>query len=492
MATLLKGDVQTTPGDRSASGRHSSAADHSSAVGGSPRVFLVHIMKTAGTTLNALLEQYYPLDRVPPITTGRLLSEYAQSHDLRRVDCPATEIFNNYDCHCAHTNFMAVMPSDFRMITVLRDPVARLRSLFKHWQHFTDDEINRSPAPPTVNDLKRRSRTMTLEQFLTLDETPIHRNFDNGMAKTLVENFPEARHNHLSDDELVREACRTIDSLACVGLTERFNDSLDLLCYRLGWPPVPVVQSLNVRASHKPAASLDSLPEIIRRHVWLDQSVYEYGRRLFERQHEAMVRDLLGLRESQAVPSDVTQAAIQAAIDERSKNALREHAAATNPPPSATITMIGALRGSGWHQREGMNAGRVYRWTGPGMRSTVDFVIGNARSFALELSVVSVMDEAMLDQLQVKVNGRAVQKLRVAGESPINRLLRWIGGEKARAMTAPRILRGVIPGETVGRDRIARIEITVPFTRAPSDADPSASDTRQKGIAIERCSLVGA
>ncbi len=489
-----------------------------------PRLFFLHIMKTAGTTLCSFLEQHYHVEQFPPHKAGLLLRAASASQGLRKKDVDATAVFDRYDYLCAHTNFLSVLPASFRFITLLREPEARLRSLFRHWQQFTDEELKRSPASEDVNELKRAARSLTLEEFLALDKRSIFRNFNNGMTRTLVENFPVARENKLTDRQLVAEAKRAVDQAFCVGMMERFDDFLNVLCWRCGWPAPQSLAELNVRSVHGGVRISDSrvrasdlettppkseirtsnpdLPSIVEDAIRLDREVYAHAAEVFEQQHRAMLHDLIG-DEGQSDADERTRAAVNCAIDERARRALVAAADHQSPPPrEVTIDMSGAFRGGGWLERESHGAAaaeggghRYYRWTGPAARSSIDMLLEPRAAHEVEIKVAGALDESILRGTRLFANDAPLQEQGVRASAMgrvVNRLVparlrissRRIG-RALRSVSSASIIRGNIPAGAVGSDGFVRLTIQTPRTVAPADLDPKNADRRRRGLAIE-------
>ncbi|MCI0631918.1 MAG: sulfotransferase domain-containing protein [Phycisphaerales bacterium] len=442
-----------------------------------PKLYFLHIMKTAGTTLKSLIEQNYPMDLIPPCTPEALLTLESERLGIPKSDLDKTAVLSAFRYICSHTNMTEILPEGFQWITVLRDPVARLRSLFRHWQTFTDAELDgadrRSGENKRSSQLKRLSRSKTLEEFLAVDDQIVLRNFHNGMAKTLVGHYPRCKPDFLSDDELLAEAKSTIDRMLCVGLTEQFEQFVRLLSYRTGWPRTPSVQPLNVRLQMKPAKPDEDLPAIVREAVRLDRVIYDYGRGAFERQFNDMLNEVAVLGSSNGhvkSPSPPTSGDLDAQLDRLSVESLVDRAAGRSLPERVHIQMRQAVRGTGWLEREGRDVGRIYRWTGPGRRSTVDLLIAAAPQYVLELRVISVIHEDILHSAVIHVNDVKVPVV------------------VAHALGA-RILRGIVPGSAIGPNGFARIHIEVPRTTAHSEVDPACTDTRQKGLAIDTVEL---
>ena len=101
-------------------------------------------------------------------------------------------------------------------------------------------------------------------------------------------------------------ALERLREFAFVGLTERYEASLDLLCYSLCWPPFPSVERKNttpdpLQASDLNPRTLERLREINQ----ADARVYELGEQLFQERWTGMMEALLWLNARQGAPSGV-------------------------------------------------------------------------------------------------------------------------------------------------------------------------------------------
>ena len=431
------------------------------AAGTLPALNFVHIPKTAGTSLRALVEQHYPAAQV---AASSMLRRHAERRGRGPAPTALPADLSSVRLFAGHTNIAAALPPEFRPFTVLRDPVSRLRSQFNHWQAWTPGDIETSPSSPEVKALKHRAKACTLEEFLSIDAPPVHRLFENGQCKTLVTNFPVALHNRLKGDRLAAEAIGNLDTMLMVGLTERLDDSARLLCFLLGWPPPARVERLNVRPRPR-AADEAALPPIVRAATELDQLAYAHAVARFERDHESML-DALGLP-----PGDAD--AVAGAIDARSLVALAE---SPDPRPDRVdLRMDAGLRGAGWHELEHTRAGHPYRWTGPLTRSTLDVLIRPARRYTVRIGIVSLLHRDVLKGARVLINGRDAASCKVEWRMP------FLGHDPAM-----HAIHAEFDAAPVGDDGVCRLELVVPRTHRHEDVEPGCGDHRDKGLAVTR------
>jgi hypothetical protein len=87
-----------------------------------PRLFFMHLPKTAGMALRLFLGNQYPVDRIMP------------AHDWAELLSVETADLDRYDLFQGHFScgLMDLLPADIEPIVFLREPVARTISHLKH------------------------------------------------------------------------------------------------------------------------------------------------------------------------------------------------------------------------------------------------------------------------------------------------------------------------------------------------------------------------
>lgn len=426
-----------------------------------PDVFFVHVPKTGGTSLRALLEQYHKLDQIAP---SDIIGRSAREQGVPRPQIVRTAEIDSYTCFYAHTNYVDFLRNEFQRVTILRDPMKRLRSLLNHWQTWTKQEIYKGPGSAAVKDLKYSARDMTLEELLRIEESPVIRNFHNGMTKTLVSNFPIPEHVRLKGDALLEKALHNLEhKIAWVGITERFDESLIVLCDRLGYPVPRATQRLNVRKREGYSDSGTEDPAITR--------ALEYDRVVYQRGIEILDASLDELRERYERQLADGRSLTQCVDDDVAQRFVERSDAHHDELVRGTMDM--ALRGIGWHEREGVGTPRVYRWTGPGTESTIECLIKASDSYLVELGVVSVLGRSVLENTKFSINGVAPDSVELD-----RKLINISRSRPGRTVT----LR--FNGRPVGDDGFCRLLIETPSVCSHAEIDPSCGDRRPKGIAV--------
>ncbi len=223
---------------------------------GAALIFL-HIPKTAGTTLNRIIEwQYDPrlIYTVDPYqiraTAGRLTTLPEERRRRLRV-VRGHLLYGIHEC----------LPQSGTYITMLRDPVKRVLSSYQF--------ILRRPLHPLHRKLKAKGNAF--EAFLEFTA-----NRQNLQTKMLA----GVPHVALCDEQTLAAAKEhATKSFRVVGISERFHESLLLIASSFGWE-IPYYENRKV-SKNSPAIDPATIERIRARNSY-DLELYEFGQRRFE------------------------------------------------------------------------------------------------------------------------------------------------------------------------------------------------------------------
>jgi hypothetical protein len=236
-----------------------------------PLVALVHLPKTAGTTLTALMRYHYRRGRF--LTTGNIFSRFEQ------VEAKVREIggLTHIGAVAGHFTFGLSdrLPADTRYITILRDPVERTLS---HFGFLVQPRPGRTQAAgPAIVPPGLPQPTPELTIADSLADGYIPDNLQTRMLCGLV-----SPYDALPSDALQTAQGNLRERFAFVGTTERFVESLALLNVQMGWPAVAQgrrrVHRLRLRREDVAASDL----RLIEERNALDRELHALAAQLLE------------------------------------------------------------------------------------------------------------------------------------------------------------------------------------------------------------------
>lgn len=268
---------------------------HSSVVPGhaKPVLYHLHIPKTAGTTLYALLEARFSPEKVCPV--------YVSSQDIMRMP---RERFAAFDLVGGHWEFgyhlPAIMGRPVRPVTMLREPRAVVLSLYKQVMQEPLDPVRKyvDANCPTLeaflfDKLMSNYVSDTQTRFLAIAERKFRpETIDRIRAAAPDQVQPIVRETNMSvlpasAYEMLHRGRSRLAECEVVGLVERFNESFAQICFVLGWPSSVPTGHKNVSRikldEQLPSHLLKRLDELTS----LDQILYQEALERFERETAA-------------------------------------------------------------------------------------------------------------------------------------------------------------------------------------------------------------
>ena len=246
-------------------------------------IIFLHIPKTAGTTLNRIIEwQYNPLSifTMDPYRIRATPERLKQLPEARRRRLRMVRGHFYYGIH-------EFLPQGATYITILREPVARFLSAY----YF----LQRRPLHPMHRKVK--SEKIGVEDFIRL--TPHRQNLQCSLIAGIKSTGKcEERTLEIAKENLA-------NTFSVVGLSERFEESLMLMAETFDWQ-VPFYENRKVSKTRPKVES--SAIDLIKEHNRLDLELYEFGQKLFEAslaKNQAAVRERLAAFRSLPKPTSV-------------------------------------------------------------------------------------------------------------------------------------------------------------------------------------------
>jgi hypothetical protein len=239
---------------------------------------LLHVPRTGGTSLHQAFSLRFAPEEICP-------------ERLNRLDSLPAEELARYRLFSGHHRFehLALMPAPRLAVTVLREPRARLVSLYRHWRRHW-------PALAEGNEGLRLARALPLAGFLRSGHIEVVEAFDNAMARQLAGDCRARAPGHytrwawedmtpVAEEAIVEAACRNLERLDAVGLAGALDALHGFVATRMGWMvrgPLPRLNGQDQAAWGLEALPREEVPadamEEVARMTRLDQRVWEFAR----------------------------------------------------------------------------------------------------------------------------------------------------------------------------------------------------------------------
>lgn len=226
-----------------------------------PRILFDHFPKTGGTALHALFESALGEGRCSPIITGSISQARAE--------------FDRYQCVSGHLFYHPQTDlSDLWSLTVLRNPLDRILS------HLV---YSRYDIVPTGDDINQRIRALSIEAYIASEDPEVLRTISNVM----VGHFAPLAWNgvdELTPDRSLALAKAALERFELVGLTERMDETADVICRALAFPPLRELPKMNASSRRIALADLPVHTRTrLRQLNELDLELYAWARKLYDR-----------------------------------------------------------------------------------------------------------------------------------------------------------------------------------------------------------------
>jgi len=240
-------------------------------------LIFLHVPKSAGTTLNRLIEWEYPLFEMYSVDPVLFRWSRARLWRLPQRRLKRFRVFKGHMPFGLHK----ILPQPATYITVMRGAVERVISAYYFMSNYK--------LHP--NYWKFRREDWTLEDFVQRSPR------ENVQTKMIA----GADYDEPCTAEILAKAKENLQYFSVVGLTERFEESLALMKLRFGWK-IESYSSFNLTRTRPkkrdlPQSTLDLIAERNR----FDIELYECAAKLFEEaidKNAAEVRRVVGQLEA--------------------------------------------------------------------------------------------------------------------------------------------------------------------------------------------------
>jgi hypothetical protein len=221
-------------------------------------LLLVHLPKTAGTTLAQLMRYHYRAGAFKG--AGNVLSRFDDAEPRLRTIARKPR----FRAAAGHVSFglaEQVLP-EATFVTILREPVARTLS---QYYFLTESGNGTGLVPPWLDgDVRGIGLDEAFERGYLLND------LQTRMLCGLVSPFEE-----LPADALTRATANLRERFAYVGTTEHFDELLALLNLELGWPTTAYERARE--NTRRPAQVPGDLPALAVERNRLDAELHAYA-----------------------------------------------------------------------------------------------------------------------------------------------------------------------------------------------------------------------
>lgn len=375
-------------------------------------IFFMHIPKTAGTSITAVLEDNMS------VVDSMIMKKIRNSYYNNCIDYSLLKAAKVVAGHIP-MSVASLMSGPARKIVFLRDPVDLSISTFNYMKKL--GEIDQSEdlvdfvTSPRGECIKNIQTKWLSSSFLP--NTPTHREsmpFEFGRS---VEKM-----SFVIDDAVLKEAVKNLDDFEFVGIFEQMERSITLMCERFDFKRGPNSIALNVGVYSK--THNEQLTALLKDENRFDMELYRFGKEKFES------FDISGGLGTASASSE-------------------------RLAPYAFIDMDDSIRHNGFHLREIWPHWYGVRWTTGASEIYPACEIIPGVEYVCELSVLSIILPDNASNVKILIN-----------DTPVNYVLMEAGGVW--------YYRGIFCFESaVSRPKL---EIVVPFATKPSAIGMSADD----------------
>lgn len=354
-----------------------------------PSVFFLHIPKTAGVTLRNYLANQYRLEAIAPSNWQQLLTITPERVSRLRL------LQGHFPWELK--NFL---PGNPRIITFLREPIARTLSTLQHLARdpefhplharFKGSSVTAMLRDPMIRAFVTNSQTSMLSTpRLSLDET-------FGFARRMVEQGNGLDFGLLGTEVSLTLAAERLKAMDFVGVQENFDTSLLLLSEGFHFHPSTIRMQMNKNPNMQNDEVSAEDMEILHDINQADLELY------------SIAKTLLSQRVQQFSASELVDHLINIGIYRMGAR-------------SVELELGDPIPGSGWYNAEQQGAnGSTYRWAGP--TASLDLPLTAGHTYAFEALLYGRPDLAVI---RVFIDDEEQTLTLERGHSPLSCTARW-------------------------------------------------------------------
>jgi hypothetical protein len=229
----------------------------------------LHIPKTGGSSLNYLLEQKFPAEAMFYVPTAIL-----SRHELMEMNLDSYRMIIGH-IKSSIAQYISKTPL---FIAMLRHPVERIISFY----YFV-----RSRPQILSYDVANQ---LSFEEFIESEKFHVREHIHNQMVRILSGQDDYSQIPTHTELELAK---KQLEDMPFIGLTEYFEESVQLLFYTFIWQDSFEVPYRNVTDVRPTRAEVSpAITQKILDHNQLDLELYLFAKQLFHQRYRQMVDEL--------------------------------------------------------------------------------------------------------------------------------------------------------------------------------------------------------
>ncbi len=175
-----------------------------------PRICFIHIPKTAGTSMTSVITQSFSPAEICP---GRTMLDY------KNKTAQELEQYQLYKGHIYYEFAIQNLPANTKYITVLREPIERVVSLYKFWRshppHFFEDP----GIPDIIKHGPRMAKDLNFLNFIKSEDNFVLQSTRNAQLRQLSVKSIGAKALN-SNRKNLNEVLEALQNYAVVGIQE--------------------------------------------------------------------------------------------------------------------------------------------------------------------------------------------------------------------------------------------------------------------------------
>ncbi len=249
-------------------------------------LIFLHIQKCAGNSFIDILDGFF---KEKEMLKAHLLHP-AAPEILRPIPTYRAIIGHN-----TWDDIMALAPLNPIFMTVLREPLARVLSLYHFWRSHRWEHIEKFNLQGP-----RLAKTLPLDEFIESPALEAKLNICNSQAGQLLNGLRISPD--LDEESFYQIASQRLRQCHFIGLTERFEESSQLLCHTFGWKHPQTLPQENISQQN---AQTDPRYEPISKTILtgkvknrleqlnrVDIKLYTYAEKIFAERKNRMAQEV--------------------------------------------------------------------------------------------------------------------------------------------------------------------------------------------------------